>query len=95
MLAGNCFELALEPRSRFRAGSARDGRGIRMECLPVQRLREGTFLGPSGRGVLGAGFPASRGERLPLLRRAVPRAPRPRASHPSSGAWEESKDSRP
>lgn len=82
---------SLWSRSRVFA-PARDGRGICMEFLPIQRLREGTFLGPSGRGVLRAGFPASRGETLPVvLPEGGPGAPFPSFS---PGAGEQGKDQR-
>lgn len=76
MLAGNCFELALEPLSRFRAGSGWPWNLHGISSHP--EAPGGTFLGPSGGGVLRAGFPASRGETLPVvLLRAVPGAPVP------------------
>lgn len=63
MSAGNCFELALEPRSRFRAGVGRPWNLHGISSHP--EAGEGTFLGRSGRGVLCAGFPASGGELVP------------------------------
>lgn len=102
MLAGNCTELASEPPLSARAGH---GRGICMEFLPISKLREGTFLGQTGRGVL-RGSCLLGESALPSRPEACPQRPwpgLPSAPGPDfplapdflSGVWKGSKDSQP